>query len=178
MNAATASLATKAVIDAQTVAPPSFDGHGWLVALNMGVMTAVTVIGLMAIALLIRDGWRHRHLDRGWTPARLFQIVLLCFSIGLTLRCFGEALSLWGWNPLYPARTSTLLLLKRGLDPIAASFGATGLGVAVLAIPGTFHQLRKEPLPTDLWQEWPFIQRMLGVIGCSLFMAIAVVTLR
>lgn len=34
------SLAAQAVASGPgTVAPPSFDGHGWLVALNMGAMT-------------------------------------------------------------------------------------------------------------------------------------------
>lgn len=165
------SLAAQAVASGPgTVAPPSFDGHGWLVALNMGAMTFAFVAGLMVIGMLIADGRKRRRQDRGWAPARLFRLTGLLFASGITFRCGAEAVSLWGWNPLEPTTTATFLLAKRIVDPFAAAFGVSGLALYVMSMPGMFTQLRKEPLPLRMWQAWPFIQRMLAV-GCLCFVA-------
>lgn len=173
------SLAAQAVASGPgTVAPPSFDGHGWLVALNMGAMTAATAIGGMVIGLLIADALKNRSRDRGWTPARLWRITLLLFAAGITLRCGAEAVTLWGWNPREPDATARFLLVKRLIDPIAVSCGLTGIALAVLTFPGIFEQLRKEPLPVKVWQAWPVVRRMLVVGALSLVAAIGVVSTR
>lgn len=173
------SLAAQAVASGPgTVAPPSFDGHGWLVALNMGAMTFAFVAGLMVIGALIADGRKRRRQDRGWGPARLFRITGLLFAGGITLRCGAEALSLWGWNPLEPTATATFLLTKRLIDPFAAAFGVAGLGLYVMSLPGMFTQLRKEPLPLRMWQAWPVVQRMLAVGGLCFVAAVGVVSTR
>lgn len=173
------SLATQAVAAGPaTVAPPSFDGHGWLVALNMGAMTYATVAGLMVIGLLLTDARKRRRQDRGWAPARLFRVTGLLFATGITLRCGAEAVSLWGWNPLDPVTTATFLLVKRIVDPCAVAFGVSGLALYVMSMPGMFTQLRKEPLPLRMWQAWPIVQRMLAVGVLSLVAAIGVVSTR
>ena len=173
------SLAAQAVASGPgTVAPPSFDGHGWLVALNMGAMTFAFVAGLMVIGALIADGRKRRRQDRGWGPARLFRVTGLLFAGGITLRCGAEAVSLWGWNPLDPATTATYLLAKRALDPFAAALGVSGLALYVMSMPGMFTQLRKEPLPLRMWQAWPVIQRMLAVGFLCFVAAVGVVSTR
>ena len=55
-----ASLAAQAVINGpQTVAPPSFDGHGWLVVANLTVFTAgFYLLAALVIWLLARQGER------------------------------------------------------------------------------------------------------------------------
>lgn len=173
------SLAAQAVASGPgTVAPPSFDGHGWLVALNMGAMTFAFIVGLMVIGMLVTDARKRRRQDVGWAPARLFRVIGLLFASGITLRCGAEALALWGWNPLKPSTTATFLLTKRIVDPFAAAFGVSGLALYVMSMPGMFSQLRKEPLPLRVWQAWPVVQRMLAVGGLCFVAAIGVVSTR
>lgn len=172
------SFAAQAVASGPgTVAPPSFDGHGWLVALNMGVMTFGFVAGLMVIGMLIADARKRRRQDQGWGPARIFRVIGLLFATGITFRCGAEALSLWGWDPLEPEATAMFLLIKRVLDPFSAAFGLGGLALYVMSLPGMFEQLRKKPLPR-LWQAWPFVQRMLAVGSLCFVAAIGVVSTR
>ncbi|OWK29220.1 hypothetical protein [Sphingomonas dokdonensis] len=173
------SLAAQAVASGPgTVAPPSFDGHGWLVALNMGVMTFGCVAGLMVIGMLLTDARKRRRQDVGWAPARIFRVIGLLFASGITLRCGAEALSLWGWNPREADATARFLLIKRLVDPFAACFGLGGLGLYVMSMPGVFTQLRKEPLPLRMWQAWPTVKRMLAVGGLCFVAAIGVVSTR
>lgn len=173
------SLAAQAVASGPgTVAPPSFDGHGWLVAINMGAMTFACVAGMMVIAMLLTDAAKRRRQDRGWAPARIFRVIGLLFATGITLRCGAEAVSLWGWNPLEPQATARFLLFKRMLDPWAALCGIGGLALYVMSMPGMFSQLRKEPLPLRIWQAWPIVKRMLAVGALCFVAAIGVVSTR
>lgn len=172
------SLAAQAVADAGTLAPPSFDGHGWLVVINLATMSAATLIAAMVVGLLLSQAWSARRADRGWAPARLWRIAGLCFSIGMVLRCGAGALELWGWNPHDPVTTGRFLLWKRAIDPVAVAFGLTGLSVFTLSAPGIVWQLRREPFPVDLWQSWPIVRRMLAVVTLSLIAAIGVVSTR
>lgn len=173
------SLAAQAVASGPgSVAPPSFEGQGWLVALNMGAMTYATIAGMMVIALLLTDAGKRRRQDRGWAPARVFRVVGLLFATGITLRCGAEAVSLWGWNPLDPTTTATFLLVKRLIDPWAVAFGVSGLALYVMSMPGMFSQLRKEPLPLKMWQAWPIVKRMLAVGGLCFVAAVGVVSTR
>lgn len=161
-----------------TVAPPSFDGHGWLVVLNLAEMTAATVIAGMGIAFIVSEAWKGRARDRGLAPARVHRIIGLLLCLGMLLRCGAEAASLWGWNPLDPQGTAALLILKRFIDPLAVPLGVTAIGLYVMSFPGMREQLRKEPLPIDMWQSWPVIQRMAGVAVLSLIAAVGMVSTR
>jgi hypothetical protein len=173
------SLAAQAVASGPgTVAPPSFDGHGWLVAINMGAMTFACVVGLMVIGMLVADDAKRRRQDKGWAPARIYRVTGMLFATGITLRCGAEAVSLWGWNPLEAEATARFLLFKRLLDPFAVTSGLGGLGLYVMSLPGMFAQLRKEPLPVKIWQAWPIVKRMLAVGALCFVAAIGVVSTR
>jgi hypothetical protein len=173
------SLAAQAVAAGpMTVAPPSFDGHGWLVVLNLAAMTAATIIALMVLAVVIAEAVRGRKRDVGWAPARLWRITLALFAVGITLRCGVEALTLWGWDPRTPAATARFLVAKRIVDPMAVACGVSGLALGVLTLPGILEQLRRAPLPERIWQAWPMIRRMSGVAVLCLIAAAGVVSTR
>jgi hypothetical protein len=173
------SLAAQAVADGpMTVAPPSFDGHGWLVVLNLGAMTAAFMIAMMVLVLLASDWWRCRKVDRVLSPAWLWRLIGILFATGITLRCGGEGLVLWGWNPRAPEETSVMLLAKRLVDPVAVTCGLSGLFLFILSLPGVMRQLRREPFPIRIWQTWPVLRRMGWLALSSLAAAAAVVSLR
>ena len=48
----------------------------------------------------------------------------------------------------------------------------------MLAEPMIEHQLRKAPLPVDMWSRWPELRRPAAVLVVSLLMAAAAVGLR
>lgn len=173
-----ASLAAQAVADAGTLAPPSFDGHGWLVVINMATMMTATLIALMVIGLIVSQAWAGRRIDRGWAPARLWRIAGLCFATGMALRCGAGSLELWGWNPADPVTTGRFLLWKRMIDPIAVVAGLTGLAIFTLSRTSVVSQLRRKPLPVDIWEEWPVVRRMIILAAMSLVAAIGVVSTR
>ncbi|WP_174297329.1 hypothetical protein [Sphingomonas bacterium] len=176
--AASTSYAAQSVRQGpHTLAPPSFDGHGWLVALNMGVMAWATTIAAMVLAYLIHE---ERRDDVGplRSPARIWRTIGMIYATGVMLRCGVEAASIWGWDPSDPTGTARLLIAKRLVDPIAVACGVTGLGLYVLSGPGLAEQLRKEPLPIRMWQSREIAHR-IGWLGLlSMIAAVGVVSTR
>lgn len=160
-----ASLAARAVANSPGVgAPASFNGVEWLVALNLWALTAAFGIGAMVLVTLLADWRRYRALDvAGVTPARTYRWSGLLMTLGLTMRTGAGALVLWGWDTADPNRTGALLFIQRIVDPIALAFGISGLMLFVLSLPGVFRQLRREPVPLDIWQAWPVVRRMIAV---------------
>lgn len=160
-----ASLAAMAVANSPTAAAPAaFNGQEWLIWLNLWAQTMGFLAGMIVIGTLVSDGLKHRHRDvPGFSPARLWRGMGLLFSTGITLRCGAGALVLWGWNTDEPGKTAGFLFIQRVIDPIAISCGVAGLILFVLSLPGMLHQLRREPLPIDMWQSWPIVRRMVAV---------------
>lgn len=158
-----ASLAAQAVAVSPTAsAPAAFNGQEWLIAANLWAMTMGFLLAAIVIGTLVSDGYAHRHRDvPGLSPARLWRVMGLLFSTGIMLRCGAEALTLWGWDLSQPAKTGSFLFIKRLIDPVAVACGVSGLVVFVMSLPGILHQLRREPIPLDIWQTWPIVRRML-----------------
>lgn len=175
-----ASLAAQAVANSPTAsAPAAFNGQEWLIVLNLWAQTVGFLVGAIVVATLISDGIRHRHRDvPGWSPARLWRLVGLLFASGITLRCGGGALVMWGWNTDEPAKTAGFLFIQRVIDPIAISFGVGGLILFILSLPGVLSQLRREPLPIDIWQAWPIVRRMIAVAALVFVAALGVTVTR
>ena len=68
--------------------------------------------------------------------------------------------------------------LKRWLDPVSVGFGFTWMALHILAEPMLELQLRKAPLPVDMWSRWPQLRRPIAILVVSLLMATAAVGLR
>jgi hypothetical protein len=173
------SLAAQAVaMGPATIAPPSFDGNGWLVVINLAMMTAGFVLSAMMVVDLLRHLWRNRRRDLWRHPVTIWRMTILCFAIGLTLRAGGEAAVLWAWDPVRPMRTAGYLVAKRMLDPIALSFGMAGLALAWLAARGMVEHLRKQPFPIDMWASVPMLRGPAAIVTLSAIAAIGVVVTR
>ena len=162
----------------QTLAPPSFNGMGWLVVVNLAVMTIATLIGIMVIVKLVGDWVKHRRKDVWLSPASIYRLLGILFAAGITIRCGAEAVSLWGWNPHDPVATGIYLTAKRMFDPIAVSCGIAGLMVYILSEPGMIEQQRKIPFPVDMWLAWPMVKRMLWLAALAFVAALGVVSTR
>lgn len=176
---ANSSFAARMVADGPaTLAPPSFEGMGWLVAINMGIMTIAFLGGTMVVAKLAGDWVRHRRQDTPRSPTAIYRLVGILFAAGITVRCGAEALALWGWDTRDPAATASYLTLKRFLDPIAVTFGLSGLTVLIMSEPGMVEQLRQKPWPINMWLAWPMVKRMLKLAALTFVAAIGVVSLR
>lgn len=172
-------FAAQAVADGPaTVAPPSFDGQGWLVVINLAVMTAAMVLATMMAVDLIRHIWRRRMEDRLRHPVTVWRGMVLFFACGIAIRSGGAAMVLWGWNPLRPADTGALLLLQRLMDPVAVACGLSGLALAYLSAPGMVSQLRREPHPVDFWTALPMLVRPAAIVALSIAAAVGVVATR
>ncbi|KQO13290.1 hypothetical protein [Sphingomonas sp. Leaf242] len=173
------SFAAQAVAEGpQTLAPPSFNGMGWLVVTNLAVMTIATLIGIMVIVKLVGDAVKHRRLDVWRSPASIYRLLGILFAVGITLRCGAEAVCLWGWNPHDPVATGVYLTAKRMIDPIAVACGISALITYILSEPGMIEQQRKEPFPVNMWLAWPMVRRMLRLGLLTFVAAIGVVSTR
>ncbi len=159
-------------------APPSFDGQGWLVALNLFVMTAGFCLTLMLAGKLVRSMWRNRYRDRIRDPVTILRLSVLAFAFAGVLRFGGEAAVLWGWDPANAQATAAAALAKRLLDPVSAALAWTGFGLFVLAERGTVDQLRKQPFPINMWASLEQLKRPAIVVLLCFVAAIGVVSTR
>ena len=168
----------------QTLAPPSFNGNGVLVALNLGVFTAGFFIMLAVAVTLSGQIYRRARGTDGRPPDRWNHPVTIWRGIGLLVASAGvirfgfAAATLWGWNPLNPAYTGWLLTLQRVFDPIAAVLGLIAISMFVLSERGMVEQLRKEPFPLNMWASLPMLKRPAIIVLLSFACAIGVVSTR
>ena len=173
------SLAAQAVAKGpMTAAPPSFDGHGWLVVLNLAASTFACVVAIMFAVDAVRAIRRNWGSDRRNHPVSIWRYAGLCFALGIAITRGASATVLWNWDPLNPAGTGWFLTLQRFLDPLAMAFGITGLGILYLTARGMVPQLRRRPLPIQLWASLPMLKRPAGIALLSLIAALGVVSTR
>ena len=178
MSAANSAAAEAVRSGPGTTAPPSFNEDPSLFLFNLFIMTAATFLGAMMVGKQAGRIWGQRFHDHPLDPVTLFRTITLLAAFGLTIRCGAAAMELWGWNPDDPSTTARVLMAKRWLDPIGVGCGFLWMGLAILGEPGIEHQLRKAPLPVDMWSRWPALARATAIIGLSFIAALAAVCLR
>lgn len=173
------SFAAQAVAGGpMTAAPPSFDGHGWLVVLNLAAATFATVIAIMFVVDAVRGIVRNWGKDLRNHPVTIWRWAGLCFALGIAITRGGSAMALWNWDPRNPTGTGWFLTLQRFLDLPAMCFGVAGLGILYLTSRGMVPQLRRRPLPIQLWASLPMLRRPAGIALLSLIAAIGMVSTR
>ncbi|WP_311270480.1 hypothetical protein [Sphingobium sp. WCS2017Hpa-17] len=161
-----------------TNVPPSFDNGQSLFLFNLFIMTATTFLGAMLVGKQSSRIWTQRFWDHPLHPVSLYRGITLLAGLGITLRCGAEAMFLWGWNPADVVTSARVSMAKRWIDPIAVGCGLMWMTIVILGEPGIEHQLRKAPLPVDMWSRWPVLVRAGIVIILSFVAALAAVCLR
>lgn len=161
-----------------TAAPPSFDGLGWLFALNLTIFTAGFYLFAMLAGWLILERRRYAGQDRRYDPVTIWRQIGTYIAIGFCLRCAAEAYNLWAWDPRSPENTAAAQTVKRFLDPIA--FGIGGYGVALYFLSGRSMtiQLRKKPMEVIVRPTIPMLKKPLIIVALSFGASIAVTALR
>jgi len=172
------SAAQAAASGASTIAPPSFDGHGWLFALNLGFRTAAFGVLLWLVITLATTLYRNRRRDRPRDPITVYQTIGLLISVGFCLASGAEAVSLWHWNPENPAAYTRAMTAKRLIDPVAVSFGLSGIALFFVSLPGISAQLRKRPFPINMMASLPMLRQPSWIVALSLIAATGVVLTR
>lgn len=159
-------------------APPSFNNDPSLFLSNLFLMTSGFFLGAMMVGRQFSRIWAQRRYDHPLDPVSLYRSITLLAATALTIRCGAEALSLWGWNPLDPVTSARVMMAKRWLDPISLGCGFLWMAIVLLGEPGIEHQLRKSPLPVDMWSRWPVLARAAIVIILSFAAALVAVVFR
>jgi len=171
-------IAMKVVTAVRSTTPPSFDGDIPLYAFSLFLMTAMFFLSLMLAGRQAGRIWEQRNYDHPLDPVSLHRLVTMFAAAGVMLSCGAEALLLWGWTPKDAELTRRVIMAKRWIEPFAILCALVWMSIVMLAEPGLEHQLRKAPLPVDMWSRWPMLIRSLGVLALSLIMALAAVLLR
>lgn len=167
-----------AASNAAAIAPPSLANNPALLAWNLFVMTAAACLGMMMAGKQARRLWATRRMDHPTDPVSIYRIIILLAGCAVASRGFAEAVSLWSWSSGDVDTVTRVAQLKRWLDPLSVGCGFLWMALHVLAEPMIEHQLRKAPLPVDMWSRWPELRRPLMILVVSLLMAAAAVGLR
>ena len=170
--------ALAASITPETVTPPSFGGQGWLFLINLWLMSAGAALMASLLKWQVFDWFKHRRIDGFRTPASLYRVIGILIASGLFVRCLAGAIELWAWNPGDRATTVWALQFKRLMDPVALTFGMTGLALFSLALPAIMFQLRREPFAIPFWPSWRALRGPLTLTVGTLAMAIGLVATR
>lgn len=178
LGSAATSIAAKVAERSPSVMPASFNDGASLFIFNLFLMTAMTFLGAMMVGKQASRIWLQRLYDHPLDPITLYRVITLMAGLGIALRCGAEAMVLWGWNPEDVVTSARVTMAKRWIDPIAVFCGMAWMMIVVLGEPGIEHQLRKAPLPVDMWSRWPGLARAGGVIVLSFIAALAAVCLR
>lgn len=179
MNAsATSNYIGEALHTAATLAPPSLADNPALLAWNLFVMTAALCLGAMMAGRQARRLWAARFIDHPTDPVSIYRIIVFLAGCAIATRGGAEAVSLWSWSSGDAATIERVAEAKRWLDPLSVGCGFLWMGLHTLAEPMIEHQLRKAPLPVDMWSRWPQLRKPVLVLAVALGMATAAVWLR
>jgi hypothetical protein len=179
MNAsATSNYIGEALNSASAFAPPSLADNPALLAWNLFVMTAAACLGIMMAGKQGRRLWAARFTDHPTDPVSIYRIIVFLAGCAIATRGGAEAVSLWSWSSGDAATIERVAEAKRWLDPLSVGCGFVWMGLHVLAEPMLEHQLRKAPLPVDMWSRWPQLRKPIYVLAVALGMATAAVWLR
>lgn len=162
----------------RTIAPPSFEGHGWLVVINIVMTTAPAILALMLAGKLVKDWYRHGAQDPWPTPTAIYRTLGIAGSLAVVIACGMEALTLWGYNPRDPEGTAWYLTAQRLVAPIGRAFTFSWIGLYVLAEPAMIEHLRKQPFPLRMWPRLRLLYRPAMIVLLALIAAVGVVSTR
>jgi hypothetical protein len=177
-TSATGNYISEAMSATTALAPPSLADNPALLAWNLFVMTAAMCLGLMMAGKQARRIWAARCIDHPTDPVSIYRIIVFLAGCAIASRGGAEAVSLWSWSSGDAATIERVAEAKRWLDPLSVGCGFVWMALHVLAEPMIEHQLRKAPIPVDMYLRWPQLRRPMLILVVSLLMAAAAVGLR
>jgi hypothetical protein len=175
---ATSNYIGQAMQATSALAPPSLADNPGLLAWNLFVMTAAMCLGLMMAGKQARRLWATRRIDHPTDPVSIYRIMIFLAGCAVASRGGAEAVSLWSWSSGNAGTIERVAEMKRWLDPLSVGCGFMWMALHILAEPMLEFQLRKAPLPVDMWSRWPQLRRPVAILVVSLLMATAAVGLR
>ncbi len=175
---ATSNYIGQAMRATSALAPPSLADNPGLLAWNLFVMTAAMCLGLMMAGKQARRLWATRRIDHPTDPVSIYRIMIFLAGCAVASRGGAEAVSLWSWSSGNAGTIERVAEMKRWLDPLSVGCGFMWMALHILAEPMLEFQLRKAPLPVDMWSRWPQLRRPIAILVVSLLMATAAVGLR
>jgi len=175
---ATSNYIGEAMRATAALAPPSLADNPALLGWNLFVMTAAMCLGIMMAGKQGRRIWAARHRDHPTDPVSIYRIIVFLAGCAVASRGGAEAVSLWSWSSGDVETIERIAEAKRWLDPISVGCGFLWMALHILAEPMLEYQLRKAPLPVDMWSRWPQLRRPVLILIVSLLMAAAAVGLR
>ena len=178
MATPTSNYLSEAINSTATLGPPSLADNPALLAWNLFVMTAAACLGLMMAGKQARRIWAARYSDHPTDPVSLYRIIIFLAGCAVASRGAAEAVSLWSWSSGDAVTIERVAEAKRWLDPLSVGCGFLWMTLHILAEPMLEFQLRKAPLPVDMWSRWPELRRPVMILCVSLAMATAAVWLR
>lgn len=161
-----------------TAAPPSFDGNGWLFAVNLTIFTAGFYLFAMLAGWLILERRRYAGQDRPYDPISIWRKIGTCIAVGFCLRCAAEAYNLWAWDPRSPENIAAAQQVKRFLDVPAFCIGGYGLALFFLSGRSMAIQLRKAPMEVIVRPTLPMLKKPLLIVVLTFLASIAITALR
>jgi len=175
---ATSNYIGEAMRSSATLAPPSLADNPGLLAWNLFVMTAACCLGAMMFGKQVRRIWAARLVDHPTDPVSIYRGIVMLAGAAIASRGLVEADSLWSWSSQDAEIIERVAEVKRWLNPVSVGCGFLWMALHTLAEPMIERQLRKAPLPVDMWSRWPQLRRPAAVMIVSLLMAAAAVGLR
>lgn len=171
-------VAQAAIAMADNAGPSSFGGFDWLIALNLGMSTALALIAAMFCADLVKRLWMNRNKDRRDHPVTIFRLIMLLVGAGIFIRKGAAAAVLWKWNPADPSGTQAFLTAQRMIDPLADILHLSALALAIVTAATLIDQLRKFPWRIPIRHSLSELARPLLFASLSFMAAFGVVLTR
>lgn len=175
---ANSSTARAVVASINSPTPAAFADNQALYAFNLFLMTAAAAIGLLMVGLQAKLIHRDHAFEHPLNPVTLWRFMQLLAGAALALRGAAEGFYLWAWSS---GAVDTIVLAvraKRWVDPLSIACAFAWFAMAILARPGVEDQLKKRPLPVDMWSRWPALRKPVTMIGLAFGMAVAAVAFR
>lgn len=161
-----------------TAAAPSFNGHGWLVVINLTAFTAGFYLMLMLAGWMWFELRKWHGQDGARDPVTVLRVVMATLAVGFGIICGAEAYALWAWDSADPVATATAQQTKRLIDPVGWVIVGLGFARFALSSRSLANQLRRKPREVITWPARKLLVRPALLVLIVFLGSIGVVSTR
>jgi len=108
----------------------------------------------------------------------VWRMAWLSVCCATAMRTGAEAAYILAWSPVDAELSARVMMAQRWVNSVSVLFTATWMGLLVLSWTTIEQQLRRQPLPINMWARASMLKRPLAVLILSLGMAVGVVWAR